>query len=1015
MKWFIICFLILFTGTRPGLAHEWHGHDVTAPAPFRIPATEGLAPTNAVAVARIADVVAPFAPRVRYFWDSDFFYIESAGDPDHEMMSGITAWQQQLPVPQHYFDDNAWRLPLNPVKSAQPVSGMTNLFRGAMAIAINGIPIFNPIKNDGVTDTFLAGELDQWGGHCGRGDDYHYHITPWHLQEVVGDTAPLAFSLDGFPVFGDQEPDGTPVDYGQLDTFNGHDLGDGNGYHFHGSTTYPYINGCVYLNPPIVRLESDGGGNPSPQIEPQPRATNRVRPALTGLNGAVITNFTRAGATEFTVDYTRAGGSYFVNVVFDEQAGTVQYTYNDTAYGTGSLSENYNGYVPAPDSVSPVMTAQQLANGNLEMTVQGEPGRGLAFRSSNDLTVWNLYGHRQLGAAGETEFELEPMGSRGYLSAGPGAVRPATASPAFSISQGIGTPLVSDLFTCGNGRPAPLGTVTAEDGSVWTMPAENQYTNGPFAADLYNECTPFTPIDFAAVDTNAIPIVEIDPDGELIWGTIFADNYFELYVNGTLVGVDPVPFTPFNSCIVRFRARAPVTYAFKLIDWEEHLGQGTEDDNRGDPYRPGDGGLIAAFSDGTVTDAGWKAQTFYIAPLEDPAAVVELPDGTRDSSAAPTAPACGGNCFALHYPVPGNWMAPDFDDSNWPDATTYTEATVGVDNKPSYTRFVPQFSGAGASFIWSSNLVLDNEVIVRYTHPEGGGNTNAPTWRLPDTGQDGDFTAVFGEDADYSINPLNYTDNGNGTMTDHNTGLMWQQGDGGEMAWSNAVTYCENLPLAGHNDWRLPTAYELFSIAHLNRRNPPLDALFNSPNTADYWWSADERAGSSNHAWSLNKGGGIGPKPKSETVSAGGTQDYQVRAVRSTATPFGPRLVNNGDGTVTDSTTGLMWQAGEGGTNSWESAIAYAEGLSLAGHDDWRLPSIKELFSIVDITRSSPAIDTALFPGVSAVQGENLYWSSTVNFNRPDEPWYVDFRFGLTSFHGRATPTHVRCVRGGTP
>ena len=69
---------------------------------------------------------------------------------------------------------------------------------------------------------------------------------------------------------------------------------------------------------------------------------------------------------------------------------------------------------------------------------------------------------------------------------------------------------------------------------------------------------------------------------------------------------------------------------------------------------------------------------------------------------------------------------------------------------------------------------------------------------LPDTGQTGDYTATFGEDSDYTRNPPSYTDNGDGTVTDNVTGLMWQQADGGEMTWENAVAYADSLTLGGH-------------------------------------------------------------------------------------------------------------------------------------------------------------------------------------------------------------------------
>ena len=66
---------------------------------------------------------------------------------------------------------------------------------------MNGVPIFNAPNNRG-EDAFLIGELDDWGGHAGRADDYHYHAAPLHLQEIVGDAAPIAYALDGYPIYG---------------------------------------------------------------------------------------------------------------------------------------------------------------------------------------------------------------------------------------------------------------------------------------------------------------------------------------------------------------------------------------------------------------------------------------------------------------------------------------------------------------------------------------------------------------------------------------------------------------------------------------------------------------------------------------------------------------------------------------------------------------------------------------------------------------------------------------------
>ncbi len=87
--------------------------------------------------------------------------------------------------------------------------GEETLFGGAIGIAAIGIPIFNPIKQDGRTDTNLAGELDEFGGHAGRADDYHYHLAPVHLAERIGQGLPVAWALYGFPIYGYREPDGS--------------------------------------------------------------------------------------------------------------------------------------------------------------------------------------------------------------------------------------------------------------------------------------------------------------------------------------------------------------------------------------------------------------------------------------------------------------------------------------------------------------------------------------------------------------------------------------------------------------------------------------------------------------------------------------------------------------------------------------------------------------------------------------------------------------------------------------
>jgi len=167
-----------------------------------------------------------------------------------------------------------------------------------------------------------------------------------------------------------------------------------------------------------------------------------------------------------------------------------------------------------------------------------------------------------------------------------------TYSGTGSITQGLGTTVVGSLYTCSGGRVSAVGNILSTDAKSWVLPAENSFSSANKLPDLFNECNAKSPSSIAQVDTAKIPTTIIDSDGETITGFIYGDNYFELYVNGKLVGVDAFPFTPFNSSFVKFKAKRPIKYAIKVVDWEENLGLGTEL-NGGDANHPGDAGFIA--------------------------------------------------------------------------------------------------------------------------------------------------------------------------------------------------------------------------------------------------------------------------------------------------------------------------------------------------------------------------------------------------------------------------------------
>lgn len=307
-------------------AHPWHRHQPDEEPPQRIAPNAPEAPGSAAfrlisartpqaTAIGIGEAFAPFETRgdITTRHDDRWFYVESNGVPDHPLMVGIRSWQQQVPLPQNYTGDNAWQIPLHPVPAANPQTTKDRFLRGAIAVAVNGIPIFNPLNNRG-EDALAIGELDDFGGHCGRADDYHYHIAPVHLEKVVGKGRPIAYALDGYPIYGFTEPDGSPVK--DLDWMGGHEDEQGH-YHYHATKAYPYLNGGFRGEV----TERDG------QVDPQPRAQG-VREALQALRGATIVGFESTGPATRKLTYTVGGRKGLVEYAVQDD-GTATFTFTD--------------------------------------------------------------------------------------------------------------------------------------------------------------------------------------------------------------------------------------------------------------------------------------------------------------------------------------------------------------------------------------------------------------------------------------------------------------------------------------------------------------------------------------------------------------------------------------------------------------------------------------------------------------------------------------------------------------
>ncbi len=280
--------------------------------------------------------------------------------------------------------------------------------------------------------------------------------------------------------------------------------------------------------------------------------------------------------------------------------------------------------------------------------------------------------------------------------------------------------------------------------------------------------------------------------------------------------------------------------------------------------------------------------------------------------------------------------------------------------------------------------------------------------------EDGEY---YGQDAQYSGTPSSYRDNGDGTVTDLNTGLMWQKTpDNERYNFYDAFTYVEELETGGYTDWRMPTIKELYSISNFNGELHPRNLSGSQPylDTAYFDFEYDRRMPFAGQYWSSTKyvKGGIQDKniegafgfnfadghiKAYETgLYFNGTEGVRnpgclVRAVRGTENVYGINdFVDNNDGTISDKATGLMWQkVDDGKTYDWKGALEYAKNSHLASYSDWRLPNTKELQSIVDYEKKTiPAIDENFF---NCTEKDSWFWTSTTQGDFKYTACYIAF------------------------
>ena len=277
-----------------------------------------------------------------------------------------------------------------------------------------------------------------------------------------------------------------------------------------------------------------------------------------------------------------------------------------------------------------------------------------------------------------------------------------------------------------------------------------------------------------------------------------------------------------------------------------------------------------------------------------------------------------------------------------------------------------------------------------------------------------------------------YSNGGDGTVTDQVTGLVWQgqlatpsngcspTDAGASCTLAQAQAYCAGLQLGGHGGWRLPTKIELESLLDCTNDAPPsIGNAFNSNNystpftgNAAYFWTSSVFEGGTSY-WLVDFANCSNYPGNSPTEA-----DISVRCVSGTGvTPLtaathytiSPAAIDAGlpDGgagdTVTDNRTGLTWERGFVPMMTFADGQTYCAGLG----GGFRLPTEKELLTLVDPVRFSPAIDQTTFPGTPS----DWFWSSTGIQPAGTSNYIVNFNEGRTGTTGLTGAYNVRCVK----
>ncbi len=332
---------------------------------------------------------------------------------------------------------------------------------------------------------------------------------------------------------------------------------------------------------------------------------------------------------------------------------------------------------------------------------------------------------------------------------------------------------------------------------------------------------------------------------------------------------------------------------------------------------------------------------------------------------------------------------------------------------------------------------------------KGGNNLNDYSFKFPDTGQvdcydrEGKITKpvkkddYYGQDGCFTNNPMSFVklnkkgdiisdsffwQEGLRAVKDKNTGLIWEvkSPEAGDVNYSQKKynwrdsknRYLERLnqeSYAGRNDWRIPNRDELKSIISYDRENPALDSWYFPYTNNGLYWTSFTYEMQPNFAYVVSMGLGaataISKKSKLSVRAVAGGRE------RLFGQPDRERFVDNGDGTITDRVLKLMWQKGENDRMNWYDALKDVKKIAPGGYNDWRIPNIKELNTILDLSFKDNWWYFKEFFPAEGLKPPLLHYFSSTSFQNT-YAWVTNFCYGYDGYYANKNATLLyRAVR----